>query len=78
MLQPLPKTGNWNTISTPFRPFNITAQGGNIWVCGADEMILSSTDGGGIWATKHQSRDGEESNPSMKAVESALSQTDCW
>jgi hypothetical protein len=30
-----------------------------MWVCGADEMILSSTDGGTSWETKHQNRDGE-------------------
>ncbi len=28
-------------------------------MCGADEMILTSRDGGATWETKHQNRDGE-------------------
>jgi photosystem II stability/assembly factor-like uncharacterized protein len=46
-------------MSAPFRPVNVAASGGAIWVCGADEMILSSRDGGGAWETKHEKRDGE-------------------
>jgi len=55
--QPLSK--NWRDVPMPFRPVNITAAGGTIWVCGADEMIVASTDGGVTWETKHQNRDGE-------------------
>ncbi len=49
----------WTTVSTPFRAVNITANGDTLWVCGADEMILTSKDGGSTWETKHQNRDGE-------------------
>ncbi|MGA7629289.1 MAG: YCF48-related protein [Terriglobales bacterium] len=55
----LASTNNWSTMSPPFRPVNVAASGGAIWVCGADEMILSSRDGGGTWETKHEKRDGE-------------------
>jgi photosystem II stability/assembly factor-like uncharacterized protein len=54
-----PTSNNWNVVASPFRPVNITAQGATIWVCGADEMILSSKDGGATWEIKHQNRDGE-------------------
>jgi len=43
----------------PFRPFNVTAVLNTLWVCGADEMIMASTDAGATWQLKHQNRDGE-------------------
>jgi photosystem II stability/assembly factor-like uncharacterized protein len=49
----------WKVVASPFRPVNITAQGATIWVCGVDEMIVSSDDGGATWEIKHQNRDGE-------------------
>ena len=52
-------SSSWKAIPTAFRPVNVTAMGGIIWVCGADEMILSSRDGGATWETKPQNRDGE-------------------
>jgi photosystem II stability/assembly factor-like uncharacterized protein len=57
--QPSTAANNWNVVASLFRPVNITAQGARIWVCGADEMILSSTDGGATWETKHLNPDGE-------------------
>jgi photosystem II stability/assembly factor-like uncharacterized protein len=57
--QPPTAANNWNVVSSPFRPVNITAQGATIWVCGVDEMILSSKDGGVTWQTKHQNLNGE-------------------
>lgn len=54
----LPANG-WRTLSTPFRPVNVAAADGTLWVCGADEMILSSKDGGTTWQTKHRNPDGE-------------------
>jgi photosystem II stability/assembly factor-like uncharacterized protein len=54
-----PTATNWNVVASPFRPVNITAQGATIWVCGMDEMILSSKHGGTTWETKHQNPDGE-------------------
>ena len=56
---PTSTANNWKAMPTPFRPVNIAAQGGTIWVCGTDEMILSSRDGGATWETNHQNRDGE-------------------
>jgi hypothetical protein len=55
----LPPPNNWSVVSSPFRPVNIAAQGATIWVCGVDEMILSSSDGGATWETKHQNLNGE-------------------
>lgn len=57
--QPPASTNAWAVVATPFRAMNITAQGSTIWVCGADEMIMSSKDGGANWETKHQNLDGE-------------------
>jgi photosystem II stability/assembly factor-like uncharacterized protein len=50
---------NWTEIPTQFRPLGITAVGDRFWVCGADEMILTSGDKGITWETRHQNRDGE-------------------
>jgi hypothetical protein len=46
-------------VSVPFSAASITAVGNVFWVCGADEMIASSSDGGSTWQLKHQSRGGE-------------------
>lgn len=51
--------GTWKATPVPFRPVNVTAIGGVLFVCGADEMILSSKDNGLTWETKHQNPDGE-------------------
>lgn len=57
--QPPGTANGWNVVAARFRPVNVTAQGSTIWVCGADEMILSSKDGGATWETRHQNPDGE-------------------
>jgi photosystem II stability/assembly factor-like uncharacterized protein len=57
--QPANASSPWNLVASPFRPMEITAQDKTLWVCGADEMILSSKDGGATWETDHQNRDGE-------------------
>jgi photosystem II stability/assembly factor-like uncharacterized protein len=57
--QPPTAANNWNVVSSPFRPVNIAAQGATIWVCGVDETILNSNDGGATWETKHQNLNGE-------------------
>jgi len=49
----------WSSVSTPFRPFNVTAAGTTLWVCGTDEMVESSSDGGLTWELRHQNRGGE-------------------
>jgi len=49
----------WWVASIPFRPTNVTYNSDILWVCGADEMIARSDDGGKIWTVKHQKGDGE-------------------
>lgn len=49
----------WWTASIPFRPTSLTYSGDTVWVCGADEMIAKSDDGGRSWQVKHQNVDGE-------------------
>jgi photosystem II stability/assembly factor-like uncharacterized protein len=52
-------TNSWKVVEAPFRLLNITAQGATLWVCGVDETISSSADGGATWQTRHQNLDGE-------------------
>ena len=44
----------WNRIALPFRPVSIASDGSVLWVCGADEMLAESNDGGTTWQVKHQ------------------------
>jgi hypothetical protein len=48
----------WRTINLPFRPLNITSRGSMLWVCGTDESIAVTSDGGAHWQVKHQTNDG--------------------
>jgi photosystem II stability/assembly factor-like uncharacterized protein len=48
----------WREQTVPFRAVNITALGNVFWICGADEMIASSIDGGNTWELRHEKRDG--------------------
>ena len=48
----------WTEVFTPSPAADITAVGNAFWVCGADEMIASSSDGGNTWSLKHQTRGG--------------------
>lgn len=45
----------WKTISLPARPMNIAESNGVLWVCGADELVASSSDGGKTWPVAHSS-----------------------
>lgn len=49
----------WWVASVPFRPTNLTYNVDALWVCGADEMIAKSDDGGRTWQLKHRKADGE-------------------
>jgi photosystem II stability/assembly factor-like uncharacterized protein len=49
---------NWAKIAPPFRAANITAVGNVFWVCGDNEMIASSSDGGTSWNLRHQNASG--------------------
>ena len=56
---PVPAALAWTESSTPFPAADITAVGNVFWVCGADEMIASSSDGGNTWQLKHQNPNGK-------------------
>jgi hypothetical protein len=49
---------SWGTPFSPFRAENIIALGNVFWICGHDEMIASSSDGGNTWKVTHQNRGG--------------------
>ena len=49
----------WQEALTPHPAANITSAGKVFWVCGADEMIASSSDGGVTWQLKHEKVDGQ-------------------
>jgi hypothetical protein len=52
-------TGKWRSIALPFRPYNVTAFNGTLWVCGLNETIAVSNDMGISWRVQHQRQDGE-------------------
>jgi hypothetical protein len=47
----------WHAVDLPARPMNIVENDGVLWICGADELIMASTDGGKSWAASHTSKD---------------------
>jgi len=49
----------WRVVSLPFRPTSVESVSRTLWVCGVDEMIAKSADGGHSWQIKHQKADGE-------------------
>jgi len=54
-----PADRKWTEVSTPFPAANVVAVGDVFWVCGAEEMIASSSDGGTTWSLKHKNPGGE-------------------
>jgi hypothetical protein len=48
----------WRTVSLPARPLNIAENNGSMWVCGSDELVAVSADGGKTWITKHNVKSG--------------------
>jgi len=52
-------TSHWTQVQLPFRPVSIAASGDAMWVCGTNESIASSSDGGVSWQVKHQRQFGE-------------------
>ena len=55
--QPVGRTV-WTPSATPFRTIGTASNDSAIWVCGVDEGIASSSDGGGHWQIKHLTPDG--------------------
>lgn len=55
---PAPVTSNWARVTPPFKAANITSVGEVFWVCGENEMIASSSDGGNSWNLQHQNPSG--------------------
>src|SRR5579859_5094143 len=49
----------WMQVSTPYPPADITAVKNEFWICGADEMIASSSDGGNSWKVRHSTPNGK-------------------
>ncbi len=49
----------WTTIQLPATPLGIAAHGKDLWVCGWDEMIAESRDGGRTWRIRHFDREGD-------------------
>lgn len=48
----------WRTVELPARALNIVENNGTLWVCGADELIAASADGGNTWTTRHIAKNG--------------------
>ena len=56
---PQPGPGSeWHTVTLESRPLNIAASRDVLWVCGADELVANSTDGGKTWSTQHVLKGG--------------------
>ncbi len=50
---PVALTGAWATVGLPAAPLGIAVHDGTIWVCGWDEMIAESADGGRDWTVRN-------------------------
>lgn len=50
--------GAWRTVNLPFRPLGLTSVGNRLWVCGTQESLFVSSDGGANWEAKHKKADG--------------------
>src|SRR5215510_186275 len=48
----------WLTKNLPFRVLNTTSVGSSLWVCGTDESVALSSDGGEHWLVKHETTEG--------------------
>jgi hypothetical protein len=48
----------WRTVELPARALNIAENNGTLWVCGADELIAASLDGGKTWTARHSAKNG--------------------
>jgi photosystem II stability/assembly factor-like uncharacterized protein len=55
---PTAVASSWSNASTPSQAVNVIAVGDVFWICGANEMVASSTDGGSSWTLQHQTPGG--------------------
>lgn len=58
LLLKVASASEWRPVALPARALNIAESSGSLWVCGADELITVSADGGKTWTTKHNVRNG--------------------
>lgn len=49
----------WRIVALPARALDIAENNGSLWVCGADELIAVSADGGINWTIKHHVANGK-------------------
>jgi photosystem II stability/assembly factor-like uncharacterized protein len=56
---PGPATLGWTKANVLLKPTNITAVRRTFWVCGAEETIASSSDGGASWQVRHSKPGGK-------------------
>jgi photosystem II stability/assembly factor-like uncharacterized protein len=48
----------WVDVHPPLKPTGIAAISGTFWLCGSDETIASSSDGGATWKVRHKKPGG--------------------
>ena len=48
-----PSSSKWENVALPFRALDIASNGSSMWVCGTDEGIAFSTDGGEHWQVRY-------------------------
>ena len=51
-------SSTWNSHDFQFRVLNTTSNSDLLWICGTDEEIAVSSDGGKNWEVKHHTSDG--------------------
>ena len=58
--QPAPAVAShgWTVVRPFLKPMNIAAAQDTFWVCGAEETIASSSDGGATWTVRHRRAGG--------------------
>lgn len=58
-IPPVRLSAAWTSIPLPDTPLGIAAHGDELWVCGANEMLAVSKDGGRNWTLEHERKGGE-------------------
>lgn len=52
-LPPVALSSTWSTIPLPATPLGLAEHDGTLWVCGANEMVASSSDSGATWTVRN-------------------------